>query len=162
MTKGKFIAVILIFLMIWGVLAGCSHWKYHATLYDAAGAWIKEDFQKENIVHLEGGSTYPKNRVFIVNTQVDYDQIFIPDAAELSVDFDTQMLIVYTFTDTNRRNKQIVGMNLNDSVLKITYQKEKPIKEYFVPVGDTCNPYQQWFVVKMDKLPVDSVVFEKK
>jgi len=162
MAKGRFVAIILVFLMIFGVLAGCSHWKYHATLYDAAGEWINEDFQKENILRFHGGSAYPKNRVFIVNTQADYDQIFVPDAEGLSVDFDTQMLIVYTFTDENRRNKQIVGMNLNDGVLKITYKKEKPIKEYFVPVGDTCNPYQQWFVVKMDKLAVDSVVFEEK
>lgn len=158
MKKVKLLALGLVFIMLLGIFTGCAHWKYHAKLYDAAGQWIQEEFQSENLLSFGGGTAYPAERVFIVTNQEECNEIFVPSAEELSVDFDTQMLIVYTFTDTNLRNNRIVGMDADNGVLKIAYKME----EYLVPVLDTCNPYQRWFVVKMDKLAVNSVVFEEK
>ena len=162
MAKVKYMTIGLVFVMLFSIISGCSLSNYHATLYDSADGWIQEKFINANPLSFDGGKTYPIKRVFVVNDKAQYDRIFVQNIEELAVDFDTQMLIVYTFVDTTRKNRQLVDMNLKDGVLEITYKKEKPIKEYFAPVGDTCMPYLRWFVVKMDKLNSQAVVFNKK
>ena len=182
MIKVRLVATGLVFLMICGIISGCSSWKYHATLYDDAEDWINETFQKENMVsgayyinkdfiygvsNPEDEETYiqyttlPSDRLFIITEEEEYDRVFSIGSEELGLDFEDQILIVYTFPDTTRKNRLLVDMNLKDGVLEITHKKEKTVKEYFAPVGDTCMPYQRWFVVKMDKLAIHSVSFKK-
>lgn len=148
----------LVFITIMGMFVGCSHWKYHADLYDNAGEWINEEFRNQNPVGLAGDKLFPIDRTFTVNNQEEYSRIFAQDVDELAVDFETQMLVVYTFIDTYRRDNRILGMDVMDDTLKITYKME----EYLIPVFDACIPYQRWFVIIMNKLDINSVVFEKK
>lgn len=67
------------------------------------------------------------------------------------------MLIVYTFVDIYHRNNSLVSLDVVEDVLTITYKMQKKSG-----VGDASKPYQRWFVVRLDMLSVDSVVFVEK
>ena len=180
MSKIRLIAIGVVTFIVFNLFTGCSIIKYGATLYSQADEWINEAFQKENMIsgayYINENyiydvsspedeeiyiqyTTLPSDRLFIITEEDQYNQVFSIGSERLGVDFEDQMLIVYTFADTTRKNRLLVDMNLNDGVLEITYKKEKSIKDYFAPVGDTCMPYQRWFVVKMEKFDVQSVVF---
>ena len=81
----------------------------------------------------------------------------IENIDDFDIDFDTQMLVVYTFETIYHRNNNLVSLEADEDVLTITYKMEKKSG-----VGDASQPYQRWFVVRLDKLDVDSVVFVEK
>lgn len=157
MIKTKIITLGLVFIMIFSFLTGCSNIKYNAQLFDSATDWIKEDFINDNLVGYSANSTYPTERVFVVKNQEEYNEIFIKSNDDFDIDFDTQMLVVYTFETIYHRNNSLVSLEVNEDVLNITYKMEKKSG-----VGDASQPYQRWFVVRLDKLDVDSVVFVEK
>ena len=145
------ITCILCFFMI-----GCENVNYNATFYDNAKEWINEDFINDNLVFLESGS-YPTERIFIVKNQDEYNEIFVEGIDEFSVDFNSQMIVVYTFATIYHRDNSLVSLEVNENSLKITYKMEKKFG-----VGDASRPYQRWFVVRLDKFNIDSVVFVEK
>ena len=157
MIKSKFISLGLVLIMIFSLLTGCSNIKYNAQLFDSATDWIKEDFINDNIVGYSENGTYPTERVFIVKNQEEYDEIFNESIDDFGIDFDTQMLVVYTFETIYHRNNNLVSLEVDEDVLTITYKMEKKSG-----VGDASQPYQRWFVVRLEKLDVDSVVFVEK
>ena len=157
MAKAKFIKIGLVLLLIFSLLPGCSNVKYDAQLFDSASAWIKEDFINDNPVGYSENGSYPTERVFVVKNQEEYDEIFIESVDDFDVDFGTQMLVVYTFETIYHRNNNLVSSDINGDVLNITYEMEKKLG-----VGDASEPYQRWFVVRLDKLDVGSVVFVEK
>ena len=156
MKKRKIIAVGLVLLILLQLLTGCA--SYHAKLFDSAAEWIDEDFVQSNIVVLVDSDNegYPHDRTFIVKTQEEYDRIFNKDISELTIDFESQMLVIYTFVDIYKRDIRLKTLSVEENTLEIEYQMEK---KYFV--GDACKPYQRWFVVRLDKLDVDAAVFEE-
>lgn len=140
-------------------VAGCSNVKsvkYNAVLYDNAVEWIREDFRGENYIDYSQDG-FSANHTFIVDSQEEYNRIFHEKTDGLSVDFDSKMLAVYTYIAVNYRNNYLTSTQLNDSVLTITYETEEK-----KGICDTCTPYQRWFVVRLDKLDVDNVVFKIK
>ncbi len=151
MAKTKFLIIGLVIIMLFTFLSGCTNNKYNAKLYDNAIEWINVDFANNNQV----GNLSFSNRTFIIDSQEKYDQVF--NNNELEIDFNNQMLVVYTFITIYHRKNYIKNIDVKNSVLKITYEMEKK-----PGVGDASQPYQRWFVVKLDKLDVNSVVFEEK
>ena len=145
----------LIFMPVFSV-AGCSKDKYNAVLYDNVVEWVREDFIEDNIIdYFQDGSS--ANQTFIIDSQEEYNQIFLENTDGLSVDFDSQMLEVYKYISFNNRNNYLTSLELNGDILTITYEMEKK-----KGVNDTSQPYQRWFVVRLDKLDVDSVVFKER
>lgn len=157
MAKTKFISLGLVLIMIFSLLTGCSNIKYNAQLFDSATDWIKEEFINDNLVGYSEDDSYPAERVFAVKNQEEYDEIFIESIDDFDVDFGTQMLIVYTFETIYHRKNNLVSLDVKEDVLNITYKMDKKSG-----VGDASQPYQRWFVVRLDKLDVDSVVFVEK
>ena len=153
MAKTKFLIIGLVIIMLFTFLSGCTNNKYNAKLYDNAIEWINVDFANNNQV----GNLSFSNRTFIIDSQEKYDQVFINNTDELEFDFNNQMLVVYTFITIYHRKNYIKNIDVKNSILKITYKMEKK-----PGVGDASQPYQRWFVVKLDKLDVNSVVFEEK
>ncbi len=137
------------------LFAGCTV-KYNAVLYDNAKEWIREDFRNGNPTELDESFT---ERKFLVDSSEKYGEIFIEGVAELTVDFDKQMLIIYTFSDFNIRKNLLKSVDYENGDLKIRFIDEVPFS--CAAIGDTCAPYQRWFVVKLDKLSVSSLTFEK-
>lgn len=157
MKKTKFIMFGLVLMMFYGVFTGCSNNKYNIVLYDSANEWIDTDFANENITGGFGDDVNPETRTFIVDNDEKYNEIFVDDLDELEIDFNEQMIIVHTFTTTYHRDNNITNLELEDDILKIGYKMGKKYG-----VGDASRPYQRWFVVKMDKVDVNTVEFEEK
>lgn len=157
MVKSKFLSLWLAIITNFGLLTGCSSIKYNAQLFDFAVNWIKEDFINDDLVDNLENNKYPTERVFIVKNQEEYNKTFNKNVSNFDFNFDTQMLIVYTFVDIYHRNSSLVSLDVVEDVLTITYKMEKKSG-----VGDASKPYQRWFVVRLDTLSVDSVVFVEK
>ncbi len=150
------IAVLCIFMCI-SLFTGCSSKvNYNAVLYDNAVDWIREDFQVNNLV----GSTqspYPSERTLIVNNQDEFNEIFLPDIGELDVDFTSQRLVVYTFRAIYRKSFYLKSVTMENGRLKVIYQME----DLTPGTGSATNPYQRYFVLKLDKVDITAVEFEK-
>lgn len=157
MPKSKFLSLWLAIIITFGLLTGCSNIKYNAQLFDFTVDWIKEDFINDNLVDNLENNKYPTERVFIVKNQEEYNETFNKNVSNFDFNFDTQMLIVYTFVDIYHRNNSLVSLDVVEDVLTITYKMKKKSG-----IGDASEPYQRWFVVKLDMLSVDSVVFVEK
>ncbi len=145
------------------VFAGCNYNEvknlYNVVLYDNAVAWIDETFLRNNLTagaYYEDipnpGTPLPNSRCFIVKSEAEYGEILKEDS--LIVDFETEMIIVYTFTIEYILPAKIKSINLVDGNLKIDYEIE-----LIQGVGSACQPFQRWFVIKIDKLDVSSVTF---
>ncbi len=156
MKKVNIIALGLVLLMAFSIIAGCSGIRYNAKLYDNAKEWINEEFISENLVG-NSESGLPQKRTFIIKSLEEFNKVFVKNIGEIEVDFSKQMLVVYTFRDINARNNKLVKLALDGDVLKITCEMEKR-----PGIDDSCEPYQRWFVVILDKLDVSSVIFERK
>ena len=149
------VLVVLVAALVVSNLSYISVWKYHAKLYDYAVDWINEDFASANQVGLDGDGPLAVEIAFIIETQDKYDEVFVDGLEIEKVDFDTQMIVLYTFMDVYHRQNFLTKISVMDEVLQITFRMEKK-----QGVGDASMPYQHWMVVVMDKLDVDSVVFE--
>jgi hypothetical protein len=166
MKTRKIIAATLVLLLLLQLLTACAGARYGATLYSDAGEWINEAFAKENRVKraqypsekdpykVTTYSDAPSSRLYVVKTREEYERIFQKNIAELSVDFEQQMIVVYTFTDYNRRENVLINAKLEEGTLRITYEDIPPHAEG--DFGDSCSPYQRWFVVTLDRLDVDA------
>ena len=152
-----FLALICLFMII-----ACNNNKYNATLYDDAQKWIAAEFIKEN---LTGGAFYedeqvdnslPTSKAFLIKDEDEMKTVF-NNSFDLEVNFENQMIIVYTFTSIYHRKCDILKMNMENDTLRIIYKVESKSG-----VGDASRPYQRWFVITMDILPLNSIEFEEK
>lgn len=133
--------------------------KYNDVLYDSAVKWISEDFQCNNLIY---GARYddglkpeePLTRTFIITEREQFENIFVENIAELEVDFDSEIMIVYTFATEYVSPAYILDMNLSGNTLTVDYTI--PL---ILEAGSAVKPFQRWFVIKLDKLEVTSAVF---
>ena len=134
--------------------------RYGAEIYGDAVAWVREDFAASHSVRNAGDGTDadPISWVFPVRDAETYEQIFSRDMAEWGIDFEREMLVVYAFCTETRRDFHLVGIDIEDDTLKITYRKEF----LFGLVGDATAPYQRWLVVKMNKVEADVIMFREQ
>ena len=161
MKKRKFLSACLALLILLQLFAGCS--RGYTYFWGDAKEWFNKDFRKNNIVtigFLGESREYPANRTIVIDTQEEYDRAFVPNIPEFTVDFSKQMIAVYTFVDTNRRENILTDVRVENGVLKLICEDIPPYSES-VDYGDTCQPYQRWYVVILDKVDVHSVVFER-
>jgi hypothetical protein len=135
--------------------------------YDADN-WINDEFANTNLIRnvyysyddeifFTEDEDYPLSKTYIVENIEEYDKIFLNNINELNIDFNKQMLIVYSFGAINHRELKLVSTDLQDKILKITF---KSISK--TGVGDTSMPYQRWIVIKQDKVEVASTEFYNK
>ena len=155
-TSIVLVVVLVLFLVVynWSYI---SVYRYNAKLYDYVTAWIDEDFASANQVGYDGDGPLPVERAFIIDTREKYDEIFVDGLEIEDVNFDKQMVVVYTFMDVYHDQNFITKISLENDMLKITYRLEEKRG-----VGRTGEEYQHWMVVVMDKVDVDSVAFEEK
>ena len=157
MKRYKITAVCIVLLIVLSVFPACGKVKYNAELYYDASDWINGDFASGNLVRISPYDDYPTSLTFIVTGEEEYNRIFKENIDELKVDFDKQMIIVYTFRTVSHRKARLYSLNIKGDALKITYKEEEKYG-----VGDASRPYQRWFAVKLDKTTITSVLFEKK
>ena len=97
-------------------------------------------------------SNLPESRTFIVTDRTSFEKIISEDFAEFEVDFDNEMIIVYTFETMYVLPAKIADIELSGKTLTLNYNIE------LIPAtGSARAPFQRWFIVKSDKLDITSV-----
>lgn len=165
----KIILGLMLMFMSSLIMMGCSNLSYNAKLYNADN-WINNDFADNNLIRnvyysrsdsdekfFSDDETYPESRIFIIEDLEEHNTIFNNDIEDLNVDFNKQVLILYTFRAINHRNLKLTSVNLQDKILKITYETI-----FKSGTGDTSTPYQRWIVIKLDKVEMEAVEFKQK
>ena len=173
MKKRKIIAAGLVLLILLQLLTGCAAIRYGATLYSDTEEWLDDAFLEENKIStayyrnpdftdIHGSEPKyikypdePKTRSFIITEKEEYDKIFTQSPIE--VDFENEMTILYTSSDTNlgTREYHVKTMDIVDGALTVGIRVESSDKL------DSVQPYQRWFVLIMKKMEINEVNFEK-
>lgn len=97
-------------------------------------------------------ANYPESRSFIVTNRKSFERMIIDDFTEFEVDFDKEMLVVYTFATEYVLPAKIANVELTDRTLTVNYNIE-----LIARAGSARRPFQRWFIVKLDKLDITSV-----
>ena len=173
MKKRKRIAAGLVLLILLQLLTGCAAIRYGATLYSDTEEWLDDAFLEENKIStayyrnpdftdIHGSEPKyikypdePKTRSFIITEKEEYDKIFTQSPIE--VDFENEMAILYTSSDTNpgTREYHVKTMDIVDGALTVGIRVESSDKL------DSVQPYQRWFVLIIKKMEINEVNFEK-
>lgn len=177
MIKVKNLIIGLVGLMLFSFFTGCSDQNfndtvYNSKLYNDAEEWIDEKFLKENRVrayyrnedYIEGVSdpsdkyimdeTMPSSIVFIIGDENEYNKIF--SKSKLDIDLEKEIIILYIFSDVNPSRKYYLkGIDVNDKVLSVQIKLESKRGD------DATMPYQRCIVIKMNKVEINEVKFNK-
>ena len=94
----------------------------------------------------------PKTRTFIVRNKEMYDEIFSDD--EYFVDFDNEMLIVYTCTDLYRgENYELDKITVGEENLKVYYKMHmslwRQINSVLTDPLYACAPFQRYYALRL-------------
>ncbi len=166
MLRKTFMAGIILIMVF--LLVACGN-KYNATIYSDTKALFNEDFLKENLtrsshyfndkgeITASADQSYPKFLTFIVTTQEEYDSKFIEFPP--MVDFEKEMLLIYIFTAIKPNAYEIKKISLNNETLKIDFIAKR--SGGFKFRNDTTIPMQKWLIIKIKKMEIMSVEFNK-
>jgi hypothetical protein len=141
----------------------------NAVLFDNAGKWIDLDFQRENLTRgfwdslylndefIETDASYPKERIFIVKDQAEFDTIF--NEFPPGVNFVKETILLYGFASTTIRSAVIERINLDNKKLSIKVKWVRLAPPGLPEPPEAILSRMRWFVVKTDKLNIDTVAF---
>ncbi len=156
-------AVLTAMLLLTFSACGAS---YNAVvLNDQATELIDAQFYTEHYtsgIYLDGldsvtdSEAYPRSRTFIVDSQEAYAAIFKADAA-MAVNFETEMLLVCTYTSNYVRPVVIRSIRQTGSTLAVTLKEKRESQGLTLTVGAACAPYQRYVILKLDKLSVTHI-----
>ena len=129
--------------------------KYHAEIisdYEMNSDYIMANQTKG----ATGNSALPKDIVNVIESQEELDTAFL---AFSEINFEKEILIVYFYTSTNNRRRELKGIEITE---------EKEVRIHFIEVSpgegieDACSPKTRPLVVKLDKIEDYSFVFIKE
>ena len=141
---------------------------YNAKLYDDADEWASKEFLEENKVsgayyvrpdYVEGSGqdrlyrdlSAPETRTFVITNEYDYKEIFTE--SEVKVDFEKQMVVFYLCSINHRRDGYLYDVVLEGKTLTVSYVYE------YTNRNDASRPGVEGFMLVIDKLDVDEIVF---
>ena len=136
-------------------LGGCSQIdKSVQIINDNAVDSINKDFYDKNYVNgayysdnvVLNDPEYPTTRTLIIHSMDEYKEIFT-STIDSAVDFQSQMIVVYSFADINKRTIEIKKISTSEDSINIVLAHKKVSSG----IGDTCIPYQRYVVIKMNK-----------
>ena len=107
-------------------------------------------------VSLEDAS-FPKSRVFVIKSQRDMEKIFSDEIDQSTIDYRSEMYILYTFTTVYRREFLIDSSSVTKEGIVINYSLKSPDSD--VPLGDAARPFQRFVLIKMNRVDVDNITF---
>ena len=110
-------------------------------------------------------SSYPKERVFLIKSQKDFDQIFTQGIDNTSVDYQSEIYVLYTFTTYYHREFIIESASVVDQELNIQFRLKSPNEPTgdesrpFEPVGDAARPFQRFILIKINRIDINNANF---
>lgn len=168
MKRKGFLISLLIFLCSMFVFAGCGI-KYNARLtykrYDDLKGYINDSFLEDNRIYganyltgeteygydyIQLDETYPSTRTFIIKSQEEFDRIFTSKPQDLSVDFESQMLIIHTDSTIYSRPIKLKAVNIDGGVLTVKMK----MNNAKAGVGGASMPCQIYLFIAMDKADI--------
>ena len=131
-------------------------------IYENVYEHINDSFSYNNRTHgafygdveLDDPS-YPKERVFLIKSQKDFDQIFSQEIDNTPVDYQSEMYVLYTFTTVYHREFMVGSALVVDQELNIQFRLKSPNE----PVGDAARPFQRFVLIKIDKIDINDASF---
>ncbi len=167
MKKLRFVAIFLAMIAIVCSFAGCSDkQKYNVRLDIIPRSSIRTEFEKENRICANypnendpsGPDIYyedePSSRTFIIRDKETYDKIFTDES--LSVDFDSETIILYIFSRINRRKIYLDKVTVNGERVHVTFREE------YSDLNDTSEPGVGYMIVKIEKTDITEAEFTRK
>ena len=107
-------------------------------------------------VSLEDAS-FPKSRVFVIKSQRDMEKIFSDEIDQSTIDYRSEMYILYTFTTVYRREFLIDSSSVTKEGIVINYSLKS--RDSDVPLGDAARPFQRFVLIKMNRVDVENITF---
>ena len=96
----------------------------------------------------------PSSRTFIISNKDEFNRIF--SKTQIDVDFEKEIVILYIFSDMNpNRNYNLKEIKRQNTNLTVQIELEKS------EIDDSTMLYQRCLVLKMRKVDIDCVEFEK-
>ena len=93
---------------------------------------------------LSDDSEYPASRTFLISSEEEYEEIF-SSAADPAIDFQSRMIVVYSFADIYKRPLVIKKISASENSITIVLSHKKAPSG----VGDACLPYQRYVVIEL-------------
>ena len=151
-----FVASIIICSLF---IFSCSNIKFGAVLYDDCEEWITTSFKENHKTKSELYKEMPSDYVVKIDNQESFSQAIV-EKSSLDIDFKKQMIVVYTFNATFSGKFNLKEIQYKNDELIITYQKKD--SHPFEAIGDSCSPYQRWFVLKTNIIKTERISFIDK
>ena len=161
--KNKLILIEISLILILICSSCSSSIPYNAVLYDHADDYFKPEFLENN--KLYGIYYYPDDkmmvdcpwtRTYIVSSQNDLESM-MDDYESLDVDFDTKMLIIYTYVSKYEDNViKIQDIKVNDKVANIKLKMHFPFGK-----SSLTSKFQRFLIIKLDKQEITSATFNR-
>ena len=146
------------------IFFGCEGGVSGVVLYSKAKDMINPEFFDNNRVrgasypnpeYIEGVSPWntkyyrdtesPRERVFIVNDEETFDEIFVEGA--LDVDLEKETVVVYFVHSINQREYYVSSVNYEEDKTVVSVKKKRrPEESCGRTYADSVNPYQRAFV----------------
>ena len=138
-------------------------------IYENISELINETFSYNNRtygafyddVELEDTS-YPKERVFVIRSQSDFDKIFAREIDNTPVDYQSETYVLYTFTTVYPYEFVVESASVNEHELNIQFRLKSPNdpdENGYVPpeplIGST-RPFQRFILIKINKIDIDN------
>jgi len=95
-----------------------------------------------------------QHMTILIKSQKTFDSVFAN--CPTTVDFDKEILVIYTETFLNGRPTQVKKHSLKDGVLSITLENKKAA----LGKKDTSSPYQRYVILKTASKDVENVEIE--
>lgn len=179
MKKLRFIAVFLAMIAIVCSFAGCSDkQKYNVKMYNISSESIDEEFARENRIsgssfdyanenessEVHNSDGLPSFRTFVIKDKQTYDCVFKDQP--IVVNFDKEVIVLYTFTDCYRnRNYTVDKIVVDNTNLVVNYKLDisfwEQVSSLFVPVEDASGPFQRFLALKIEKTDITEVKFKE-
>lgn len=165
--KKRGLLIILVCLSFTLLLSGCSKTVIDNNaqiLNDNATELINSDFYKSNYTR---GALYddyeasdielPASRYFIIKTQDEFQTVFSSNA-DFDIDFQSDMIVVCTFTSVYIRPAEIDFLKISSDRIDLELSlKNKNQKPFGFLMADATRPFQRYVVIKMEKADVSEI-----
>jgi len=98
----------------------------------------------DSALSVSDDSEYPASRTFLISSEEEYEEIF-SSAADPAIDFQSRMIVVYSFADIYKRPLVIKKISASENSITIVLSHKKAP----AGVGDACLPYQRYVVIEL-------------
>ena len=149
---------------------------YHDEEMDSDFKTFRESFIRDSLIDgpwvakMEGVDRckLPGTRTILVDSQAEYDAAFVtpPRGREYDVeyvfcvpdaDFDREIIVIYTEPSFDDDWSVVKKSSVEDGVLKIELEKEKPKKIRGASQEDDYQPFQRYVIIRLDRTEFDKI-----